>query len=103
MVFDAMSGLKGGILGLEAFRRKISRGGIVKNPSAKAPNGEISRFSSWERLPTLRQATEELIREAMLRSKGNQGIAADILGLSRTALNKRLKSTRDIETELDDL
>jgi two-component system, NtrC family, nitrogen regulation response regulator GlnG len=47
----------------------------------------------------LRESSEELIREALRRSKGNQGIAADLLGLSRTALNKRLKLSRENEDE----
>jgi len=39
-----------------------------------------------------------LITEALTRSNGNQGIAASILGISRQALNKRLKR-REINTE----
>jgi DNA-binding NtrC family response regulator len=100
MVFDAMSGLKGSVLGLEGFRRKILRDGNRMAATDKLATGsESSRFSSWERLPTLKQASEELIGEAMRRAKGNQGIAADLLGISRTALNKRLRSTRDSELE----
>jgi two-component system, NtrC family, nitrogen regulation response regulator GlnG len=100
MVFDAMSGLKGGVLGLESFRRKILRGTNGKSaPEKLVAGGESSRFSSWERLPTLKQASEELIGEAMRRAKGNQGIASDLLGMSRTALNKRLKNVRDAESE----
>jgi DNA-binding NtrC family response regulator len=100
MVFDAMSGLKGGVLGLESFRRKILRGTNGKSaPEKLVAGGESSRFSSWERLPTLKQASEELIGEAMRRAKGNQGIASDLLGMSRTALNKRLKNVRGAESE----
>jgi DNA-binding NtrC family response regulator len=98
MIFDAMSGLKGGVLGLDSFRRKINRGNGAGNAPVKGgAGGDGTRFSMWERLPTLKQASEELIREALRRSKGNQGIAADLLGISRTALNKRLKNTRDVE------
>jgi DNA-binding NtrC family response regulator len=103
MVFDAMSGQKGGVLGLESFRRKILRGAGSKSAAEKPIAGaDSSRFSSWERLPSLKQASEELIAEAMRRAKGNQGIAADFLGISRTALNKRLKNARDSESELED-
>ncbi len=102
MVFDAMSGLKGGILGLDSFRRKILRGNGAKNPTEKNIVGaDATRFSSWERLPSLKMASEELIREALRRSKGNQGIAADLLGISRTALNKRLKGSRDTVNEAE--
>jgi DNA-binding NtrC family response regulator len=103
MVFDAMSGLKGSVLGLESFRRKILRSSGGKGSSEKKVVGnDSSRFSSWERLPTLKQASEELIVEAMRRAKGNQGIAADLLGISRTALNKRLKSNRGVDSEADE-
>jgi DNA-binding NtrC family response regulator len=103
MVFDAMSGLKGGVLGLESFRRKIMRGAGTKNVTAKTvTGGDTTRFASWDRLPSLRQASEELIREALRRTKGNQGIAADLLGISRTALNKRIKSSKDTEIDPDD-
>jgi DNA-binding NtrC family response regulator len=103
MVFDAMSGLKGSVLGLESFRRKILRSATSKGGADKlVAAGESSRFSSWDRLPSLKQATEELIAEAMRRAKGNQGIAADFLGISRTALNKRLKTSRDAESELEE-
>jgi two-component system, NtrC family, nitrogen regulation response regulator GlnG len=101
MVFDAMSGLKGSVLGLESFRRKIPRGSDTKAAPADraASGGETGKFATWARLPTLKQASDALIEEAMRRAKGNQGIAADLLGISRTALNKRLKNARDTETD----
>jgi DNA-binding NtrC family response regulator len=103
MVFDAMSGLKGSVLGLDSFRRKIHRDSNPKvSPETVPQEGTYSLFSAWGRLPTLKQASEELIREAMRRSKGNQGIAADLLGISRTALNKRLKNSRDAESDPDE-
>ena len=42
------------------------------------------------RLPTLDEAEDALVSEALRRAEGNQGIAATLLGLSRQALNKRL-------------
>ena len=45
---------------------------------------------SGDRLPTLKEAEETLIAEALARAGGNQGVAAGLLGLSRQALNKRL-------------
>jgi len=43
------------------------------------------------RLPTLKEADEYLIREALRASGGNQRTAAVMLGISRQALNKRLQ------------
>jgi len=100
MVFDAMSGLKGGVISLESFRRKIQRVASPKSSSPRATGGiDANRFSGWDRLPSLKQASEELIHEAMRRAKSNQGIAADLLGISRTALNKRLKGSREPEND----
>jgi DNA-binding NtrC family response regulator len=92
MVYDAVSRSRGNTLPLESFRDKMR---ITGRDQRARPGilGERTRFSSWDRLPTIRDAGEELIREALKRSKGNQGIAADMLGLSRTALNKRLKAS----------
>jgi DNA-binding protein Fis len=47
-----------------------------------------------EQLPTLKQAEQLVIDEALKRSKGNQSIAALSLGISRQALNKRIQKTR---------
>lgn len=44
-----------------------------------------------EKLPTLKEAEDLLIREALQRAEGNQSIAALCLGISRQALNKRLR------------
>jgi DNA-binding protein Fis len=42
-------------------------------------------------LPTLKQIEQLLVDEALRRAGGNQAIAAMMLGISRQALNKRLK------------
>jgi len=50
----------------------------------------IVRSKAGERIPTLQEAENILIRQALQKANGNQGQAAIILGISRTALNKRL-------------
>jgi DNA-binding protein Fis len=57
------------------------------------PTGETVSLSFFEQLPTLKQAEQLLIEEAMQRADGNQSIAALMLGISRQALNKRLKKS----------
>ncbi len=42
-------------------------------------------------LPTIKEVTELLIDETLSRSKGNLTLAANMLGISRQALSKRLK------------
>jgi DNA-binding protein Fis len=51
----------------------------------------LASFS--EQLPSLKQTEQLLISEAMKRANGNQAIAAQWLGITRQALNKRLKQT----------
>jgi DNA-binding protein Fis len=49
-------------------------------------------FSSLKELPTLKEATSFLVEEAMRRADGKQSIAAKMLGITRQALNWRLKN-----------
>ena len=54
-----------------------------------------SQVSFSDQLPTLKQIEQMLVDEAMKRSNGNQSIAALSLGISRQALNKRLKKAEN--------
>ena len=87
-IYDAVSSHKSGILSTESFRRAFGIRGI---PQA-AKKEQIVQFS--DTLPTIKELTEILIDEAMERAKGNQTIAAQLLGISQPALNKRLKQKR---------
>ncbi|MFW6289151.1 MAG: helix-turn-helix domain-containing protein, partial [Spirochaetota bacterium] len=51
-------------------------------------------FSRLPRLPYLKDAVDSLIEEALRRTGGNQTEAAKLLGMTRTALNKRLTRSR---------
>jgi len=55
------------------------------------PEGTFPR----KRLPTLKESASLLIAEAVRRAEGNQTIAARLLGISRTGLNKRLSQDAD--------
>ena len=46
---------------------------------------------NFVRFPTLKEAETELINRALELAKGNQGVAASLLGISRQALNNRLR------------
>ncbi len=54
-----------------------------------------------EVLPTLREASLLLIREALERTGGNISAAARLLGVTQSALSKRLSRATDRETEHD--
>ncbi len=96
MIFDAVSKHKGRVLSPDTFKKCISmrqkNGGVLENFNSKA-NSAIT-FSDG--LPTIKQATNLLIAEAMKRVNGNQSIAARMLGISQPALSKRLKSSSQL-------
>jgi DNA-binding NtrC family response regulator len=89
MVNDAVSRHRAGVLSMESFR------GVIGSPERKLPApGEdaaaISADAFLAGLPTLKQAEAFLVSRALAQAKGNQGIAAQLLGVTRQALNKRL-------------
>lgn len=93
MVMNAVSSGKPGILPLKPFKEAIGKpdGNRLEPPVLKPlknNTGLLVNFS--ENLPTLKQAEQLLIDESLERSGGNQSIAAQILGISRQALNNKL-------------
>ena len=103
LVFDALARHEGGTLSLQSFRSAISgKGEFEELPPAFDDARPAMAACFPEQLPTLEQAEQSLIDEALRRADGNQGVAAGMLGLSRQALNKRLARRRDAETVEDD-
>lgn len=96
MIFDAVSKHKGGILPPDAFKKYISKrqknGGTPENFNPTV--NSVIAFSA--ELPTIKQAINLLISEAMKRVNGNQSIAARVLGISQPALSKRLKPSSQL-------
>jgi len=91
MVLDAVSRHESGVLSMSSFVEKIGRGNTPA-PDADSLNQQALRFT--DRLPTLKQTENLLIDEALRRTNGNQTIAARLLGISRRALNNRLRRAR---------
>jgi len=94
MVYDAVSRHTKGILSLDSFKRVIGSGrerkveASVETVSDKKDEAILHFFSTF---PSLKDAEQFLIDEALKRAKGNQSITASLLGISRQALNKRLQ------------
>jgi DNA-binding NtrC family response regulator len=86
MIFDAVTRQASGTLSLAPFRKAT---GISAGKSPSLPSGRLVTFS--DTLPTLKQMQELLVEEAMNRARGNQSLAAVLLGISHQALNKRLQ------------
>ncbi|WP_020485216.1 sigma-54-dependent transcriptional regulator [Methylomonas sp. MK1] len=90
MAFDAVARSQGAVLSLQSFKETIADQALM-NADGDATDGLTALSGQFpERLPTLKEAEEALIAEALQRAQGNQGVAAGLLGISRQALNKRL-------------
>lgn len=92
MVFDAVARQTSGVLALQSFRQAM--GLTAESPTSPAESVE-NGFVHLPQLPTLKEAEEALIRAALQRADDNQGVAANLLGITRQALNKRLIRARE--------
>lgn len=91
MVYNAVGNYQSGALSIDAFKSYINRQKDCKMCFERVEIDEKSPFSLMLDLPTIKEATEYLILEAMKRSEGNQTAASKILGISQPALSNRLK------------
>ncbi len=92
MVYDAVSSHKSGKLSMDVFKSHITKTYPGTDTVSKDPeSAKIDLITFGLQLPTLKQAEQLLVDEALQRSNGNQSIAAGLLGISRQALNKRLR------------
>ena len=89
LCFDALSRHRGGVLSMEVFRRLVGQDSLSAEAEEAAP-----LFPSDQPLPTLQEAADLLVAEAMRRAQGNQSIASRLLGISQPALSKRLKKAQ---------
>jgi DNA-binding NtrC family response regulator len=92
MIYDAVSRSTSSNLSLRLFKK------VMKSHSRPfdkiAPtliNAELD-FSNFAQLPLLKLVEDSLIKEALSRARGNVSKAAQMLGLTRQTLSKRLKS-----------
>jgi DNA-binding NtrC family response regulator len=92
MVFNAVSLHSAGKLSMDAFKAVIfeRQPALAGEAEGQEPPGSLL-FP--ERLPTLKQAEDALVEEALRRAGGNQSIAASMLGITRQAMNKRVNKT----------
>ncbi|HMK44836.1 MAG TPA: sigma-54 dependent transcriptional regulator [Dissulfurispiraceae bacterium] len=89
MVFDAVARCRGLRIALEGFRQHIGAAMGSQPQTVGACSSRLS-VSTDAALPTLKEAEEALIAQALTLAGGKQGLAASMLGISRQALNKRL-------------
>jgi DNA-binding NtrC family response regulator len=88
MVYDAVALHEKGPLSLAGFREKIG----CSAPAPPCDDAELESVTvSFKSFPSMREAQALLISEALRIANGNQGVAAGMLGISRQALNNRLR------------
>ncbi|MFC1607147.1 sigma-54-dependent transcriptional regulator [Candidatus Latescibacterota bacterium] len=92
MVFEAISNHTSKMLSMDVFKSRI-----LQDHSPQKTESDLPTISTTPPLtvpgnfPTLQVATDFLITDALTRANGNQTIAAQLLGISRSTLCKRLK------------
>lgn len=92
MIYDAMGAHRTGQLSLRRFLLRMETSPDQRDSmkcSKFRPESSVLLFA--DKLPTIHQATLMLIKEALKRAKGNQSMAARMLGISRQRLARQLK------------
>jgi DNA-binding NtrC family response regulator len=96
MIFDAVARHKSGVLSMDRFRQliKVHRNSDLMENQSGRQEARDDFYLFPGALPTLKEVEGRLIDEALIRAKDNQGIAAGFLGISRQALNQRLRKKK---------
>ncbi|MBN1957253.1 MAG: sigma-54-dependent Fis family transcriptional regulator [Desulfuromonadales bacterium] len=91
LLYDAVTKSTSGWVDLNSFNKLVNR-----DRAWRSPHSDVSElFSEIKNLPTLAEAIDSLVDEAFKRADGNQSIAANFLGISQSALSRRLKRRKD--------
>ncbi|MDX1702301.1 MAG: helix-turn-helix domain-containing protein, partial [Melioribacteraceae bacterium] len=88
LIFDAVGTHQSKILSLNKFKQYIVPDSKTELKRTHQNNGKTVLFG--DNLPTLKEVQNELVEEALKRSNNNQSIAAQLLGVTRQALNRRI-------------
>ncbi len=87
MVYDAVSKHSSRLMSMDAFSKRISES---DPPIPSYPSAGGGLFKQCEKLPNLREVGEALVAEALDRARNNQRLASSMLGITPSALSKRL-------------
>lgn len=99
LVSDAVIRHSGGILSMDSFRNVIGDERRTE-PRLKPPIPDDEPLKTlFGHFPTIGEVENYMIDEAMKLANNNQGVAANMLGIGRQTLNKRLKKRENDESE----
>lgn len=91
IIYDLISTSSTNTVSLKSLKEKLFDDNFDFNNSETSNyNSELVTFSPHA-IPTIKEIENILIDEALIRTNGNQSIAAELLGISRRALNNRLQ------------
>jgi DNA-binding NtrC family response regulator len=95
LVYAAVGRSGPGHLSASAFHEIVTSASAARGNQGAGSSEETAStgVTFGHQLPTLRDLTASLIDEALRRARGSQTAAAQLLGISHQALNKRLKRT----------
>ncbi|MFW5859975.1 MAG: sigma-54-dependent transcriptional regulator [Planctomycetota bacterium] len=94
---DALARCRDAVIDVPSIRELLGAGTGTFRRSAQRGGGRMARrdarayLQRLDELPSLRQVQEDLVIEALNRSDGSQAEAARMLGVSRQALNQRVR------------
>jgi len=91
LIFNAVACTRSGMLSLESFHFIKPGRSTSSTPVSSVAHVDDCLDSIFGGFPSLKEAGQFLTEEALRRSGGKQGGAAALLGITRQALNKRLK------------
>jgi len=92
IIFDAVARHTSGVLSMDSIREVIGDDRSTLAPlSPRNTTSDNLLEALFGHFPTINEVETYLIAEAMNLTKGNQGMAARLLGIGRQTLNKKLK------------
>lgn len=94
MIVDAVSTTRTNVLSMTPFKKLVPLNHLPSKTKPPTSSKVSLDFASFSKLPTLEQIEESLITEALKRSSGNISKSAQMLGITRQTLSKRLKKNK---------
>ena len=95
MMHDAVARNQGEPLAIENLDGSQSYAAAGVDEPKELFAGESFLAAVFGGFPTMEKMEDYMIAEALKHSQGNQGMAAQLLGISRQTLNRRLNSNRE--------
>lgn len=91
LLYDAVSRHESKVMSLKSISKSIGENSQETFEKDTSNTFTANIFNDFDNLPTIREAERQLIQEALVRSSGNQSMAARMLGITRQTLKKKLQ------------